>query len=121
MSNCAVLLAALPAIVYGQMLTPVWVELGGGKTIARVVVTGSAECPVLMADGASLPMAMREPVPVGLRPACEATIPPGAKSASVNGQLLALPSLNPSRIVAIGDTGCRIKGPRVQHCNDPAK
>jgi predicted phosphodiesterase len=44
-----------------------------------------------------------------------------AKSASANGQTLALPRPNPSRVVVLGDTGCRVKGPRVQDCNDPAK
>jgi predicted phosphodiesterase len=66
-------------------------------------------------------MSLRQPVPSGLRPACEAVIPSGAKSASVNDQHLALPKPNPSRIAVIGDTGCRVKGPRVQDCNDPAK
>jgi hypothetical protein len=116
------LLTAAPAILCGQLLSPVWVEVGeGGKTIARVVVTSATDCPTLRADDSSLPMSLRRPVPSGLRPACEAAIPPGVKSASVNGQQLALPTPNPSRIAVIGDTGCRVKGPRVQNCNDPAK
>lgn len=121
MFRYCLLLAALPAIVCGQLLTPVWVEAGEGKIIARVVVATAADCPVMRADGAALPMPLRQPVPEGLRPACEATIPPGTKSASVNGQALALPPADPTQIVVIGDTGCRIKGPRVQDCNDPAK
>jgi Calcineurin-like phosphoesterase len=116
------LLAAAPAILCGQLLSPVWVEVGeGGRTIARVVVNAAGDCPALHADGSVLPMVLRQPVPSGLRPACEVVIPPGTKSASVNGQTLALPTPDPSRIVVIGDTGCRVNGPRVQDCNDPAK
>jgi hypothetical protein len=65
-------------------------------------------------------MALRQPLPAGLRPLCEFTIPPGAKAVSVNGQPLKLPHPNPVRVIAIGDTGCRIKGKRAQDCNDPA-
>jgi hypothetical protein len=116
------LLTMAPSILCGQFLSPVWVEVGeGGRAIARVVVNAAADCPVLHVDGAVLPMALRSPVPTGLRPACEVAIPPGSKSASVNGQTLELPRPDPSRIVVIGDTGCRVKGPRVQDCNDPAK
>jgi hypothetical protein len=64
-------------------------------------------------------MSFRQPVPQGLRPVCEFAIPIGAKKASVNGQILALPRRNPSRVIAIGDTGCRIKGEELQACNDP--
>ena len=119
--NVAILLAALPTMVCGQILTPVWVEACEGKTIARVVVNHAGDCPELQVDGVSLPMPLRRPVPEGLRPACEATIPAGTRSASVNGQELALPPSDPSRLVVIGDTGCRIKGAQVQDCNDPAK
>jgi hypothetical protein len=116
------LLAATPAILCGQLLSPVWVEVGeGGRAIARVVVTAASDCPALRVDDSSVPMSLRQPVPSGLRPACEAVIPSGAKSVSINGRQLALPTPNPSRVVVIGDTGCRVKGPRVQDCNDPAK
>ena len=66
-------------------------------------------------------MSPRQPVPEHLRPACEFNIPPGSRSASVNGQTLKLPRPDPTRIVVLGDTGCRIKGKEVQDCNDPAK
>jgi hypothetical protein len=116
------LLAVAPAILCGQLLSPVWVELGeGGTAIARVVVNAADDCPALRVDGSDLPMVLRQPVPTGLRPACEVVVPPEAKSASVNEQTLALPTPDPSRIVAIGDTGCRVSGLRVQDCNDPAK
>jgi hypothetical protein len=66
-------------------------------------------------------MQLRQPVPDNLRPACELTLPPGAKSAHVGAQTLALPHPDPTRVAVIGDTGCRVKGPRTQDCNDPAK
>src|SRR6266851_5438274 len=94
------LVAAAPAILCGQLLSPVWVEVGeGGRAIARVVVNAAGDCPVLQADGSALAMALRQPVPSGLRPACEVIIPPGTKSAFLNGRALALPKPNPSRIV----------------------
>ena len=66
-------------------------------------------------------MSLREPPPQGFRPACELAIPAGARSASLNGKRLHLPRPNPSKILALGDTGCRIKGALVQDCNHPDK
>jgi hypothetical protein len=117
--SCAVLAAAA---LSGQILSPAWVELGeGGRPIARIIVNGRGDCPSIQVDGRSMTMLLREPVPDGLRPACEFVVPQGAKSASVNRQILVLPSSNVARAVVLGDTGCRIKGDRVQDCNDPAK
>src|ERR1700722_427008 len=83
----ALLLAGPAAILNAQLLTPAWIEIGPeGIAIARVVVTSETGCPTLRTDGSSIPMSLRQPVPKGLRPACEATIPPSVKSASVNGQ-----------------------------------
>ena len=118
----ALLLAGPAAILSAQPLTPAWVEIGPeGAAIARVIVTSADDCPSLVTDGAPLRMSLRQPVPQGLRPVCEATIPATVKSASLNGQALMLPAADPSHIVVIGDTGCRIKGERVQNCNDPAQ
>ncbi len=50
---------------------------------------------------------------------CEATIPPGTTSASIDGQALALPGAQPARFAVVGDTGCRVEGTRVQACDDP--
>jgi hypothetical protein len=82
-----------------------------------VVVNGPADCPNAEVDGTSLAMTPRQPVPDGFRLVCEAALPAGARSARVKGQALALPHPDPSRIVVIGDTGCRIKGTEVQDCN----
>jgi hypothetical protein len=105
---------------HAQSLTPAWVELGeDGKVFARIVVEAPQDCPAIQIDGASKPMALRPNMPDGLRPACEAEIPAGAKSASVNSRPLALPKMNPTEVIALGDTGCRIKGRQIQACNDP--
>src|SRR5579863_4920116 len=114
----ALFLAAASAS--SQALSPAWVELGeDGKAVARIVVNNPQECPAIQIDGATRPMSLRQPMPPGLRPLCEFAIPPGAKSASVNARSLVLPKPNPARVVAIGDTGCRILRTLIQDCNDP--
>jgi hypothetical protein len=119
MAAFSILLAAASA--NGQTLTPSWVEVGeDGKAVARIVVNGPQDCPSIQIDGTSRPMALRPNMPPGLRPACEYAVPAGAKSASVNARTLVLPKPDPARVIAIGDTGCRIKGKLVQACNDPA-
>jgi hypothetical protein len=111
------LLLGAGILARAQTLSPAWVELGeGGRAIARVVVSGPADCPNAEVDGASLAMSPRQPAPEGFRPVCEVALPAGARSARVKGQVLALPHPDPSRIVVIGDTGCRIKGAEVQDC-----
>jgi predicted phosphodiesterase len=52
--------------------------------------------------------------------ACASVISPGARSATLDGAPLALPAADPKRILVIGDTGCRMKGTKVQACNDAA-
>jgi len=117
-----VLIAFAPPEALAQMLTPVWVELGpDGVAVARVVVNSPNECPSIEIDGANQRMALRQPTPPGFRPACELAVPAGARTASVDGKPLMLPRPDPTRIVAFGDTGCRVKGGAVQDCNDPAK
>src|SRR5579862_2194713 len=98
-----------------QQLTPAWIEVGErGAAVVRVVEASPNSCPQIEIDGATGPMAERTPVPEGFRPACEAAIPADAKSVRVNGQALVLPKPNPSHIVVLGDTGCRIKGAQTQ-------
>jgi hypothetical protein len=110
------------ALASAGLLTPVWVQVGEqGRAIARVVVNAPEECPSILLDGIGRKMEPRQPVPQGFRPACELAIPRGTSNASVNGQRLMLPRTNPSRIIAFGDTGCRIKGAALQNCNDPAE
>jgi len=100
-----------------------FVVLGPDGAVARIV-TDAPECPSLVLDGATQPMALRAapdarfPVRV-----CEAPIPRGTAAAAIGGHPLPLPK-PPRRIVAFGDTGCRMidePGFRYhQACNDPA-
>ena len=97
-----------------------WVQMmPGGAAEARILTT-AATCPDISVDGAVVKTNLRaapdKDFAVRL---CAATIPSGAKSASVDGQALPLPKADPERILVIGDTGCRIKDKTVQACNDP--
>jgi hypothetical protein len=112
---------AAAVVASAQALSPAWVEVGeGGQAMARIVVSHPQDCPAIRIDGVEHPMSLRQPLPEGLRPACETLLPRTANAASVNGQALALPRAHPARVIALGDTGCRIKGAEVQACNDPA-
>ena len=105
----------------GQLLTPPWIELGeGGRALARVIVAAET-CPAIRVDGSMQAMSLRQPVPAGFRPLCEFAVPSTARAASIEGQALRLPQPDPASVVVIGDTGCRIKGARVQDCNDMSK
>jgi hypothetical protein len=116
---CVLFCVAAP--LCAQSLTPAWVELGdGGKMIARIVMADASQCPQILIDDAKRPMVLRQPVPAGFRPACEFEIPAGTKRAAVDAQTLILAKPDPDRVLALGDTGCRIKGKRAQDCNDPA-
>jgi hypothetical protein len=115
-----VLFLSLPLVSHAETLSVAWVELGAeGRVSARIVVDSIQNCPDIVIDGQRQFMTPRLPLPDGLRPACEAVIPANAKAASVNGQVLALPKPNPSKVAVFGDTGCRIKDTLVQACNDP--
>jgi predicted phosphodiesterase len=120
---CRCLITLVPFLAIAETLTPVWVETGAsGQVLARTVVATAADCPSISIDGgAGVPMPARMPVPAQFRPVCEFSIPASAKRASVAGQALVLPVADPARVVVIGDTGCRLKGERLQACNDPAE
>ncbi len=96
-----------------------------GAAVARVITT-AASCPAIDIDGKPQAMAVRAPAAtIAQRPTalpvaeskpsafpiltCEAALAPGTRSASVQGQPLALPKAALSRIVVLGDTGCRLQ------------
>jgi len=108
-----------------------------GARIARAI-TPAAQCPAIRIDGAEAPMSVRDPAgTMPLRPTrsdpalskpsvfsaltCEAAIPILAKHASIDGRPLPLPPRRITRIVVIGDTGCRLKAAdkAYQACNAP--
>jgi hypothetical protein len=111
-----------------------WVELGSAGAVLARVVTPDLTCPSIELDGHSQPMSVR--IASGTAPArtstaspvkpsafpvttCETTIPAGTGSARVLGANLPLPKANPTKIVIIGDTGCRLKtGNPWQACSD---
>ena len=113
---------SLTPVLTPTLLTPAWVELGeNATTIARIVVNQPRDCPVIQIDGVRHAMRVRRPLPAGLRPVCEFKIPAATRTAAVKGQTLILPGPNPTRVIVLGDTGCRIKGKVIQDCNDPNK
>jgi hypothetical protein len=79
--------------------------------VARVITT-APECPAIVLGAAARPMSVGAP-PAGPEfpvLVCEAPIPPGTAHAAVAGRPLPLPPADtPRRIVALGDTGCRLK------------
>jgi len=110
----------LPGLISAQALTPVWLELGPDDALlARVVVEMNSSCPELRADAHPLPMHVREPIPEGLKPLCQAVVPPATRSLRWGRHALKLPR-TPRRVVVIGDTGCRVKAGQLQACEDPA-
>lgn len=96
-----------------------WVEMTGRGPEARAVTTEAA-CPALRVDGRALAMKERS-APSGAFPnrVCAAALPKGARRAAVGKTALPIPKPRPDRLVILGDSGCRLKGAAVQHCNDP--
>jgi hypothetical protein len=98
---------------------PAWVEMVAGHAEARVV-TDAARCPVISIDGHPRKMTERAPVTADFaNRVCEIALPTGVREARIEGVALPLPKARPNRLVILGDSGCRLKGPIVQHCNDP--
>jgi hypothetical protein len=97
----------------------VWVQMTGAGAQVRAVAEGKA-CPRLKVDGKPRAMKLRAgPDAAFARRVCEAPLRAGARRASVGGKPLPVPKARPQRLVILGDTGCRLKSPFVQDCNDP--
>ena len=97
-----------------------WTQFGpdGGLT-ARARVNG--ECPTAVIDDEPLPMTVRAtPSGTFTDTVCEIPVPLDAKSASINGEDLALVPTSLATVSIIGDTGCRVWKEKVQDCSDPA-
>lgn len=110
-----------------------------GRPVVRAI-TEADRCPALLVDGHPRPMRLRAaPATEPLRPTqsspelskpsafpvrvCERVLRKSARSASIGGERLPLPTGHANRIVVIGDTGCRLKAKdnAWQACNDPAQ
>ncbi|CUH45837.1 Calcineurin-like phosphoesterase [Ruegeria atlantica] len=97
-----------------------WVQLGPNDQIIVRAISASTDCPLLQIDGQAVAMKKRA-MPQDQFPhlVCEYRAPKLVQKIMLEGN--PLPTLNPSlkRIAVVGDTGCRIRGTRVQYCNDP--
>jgi hypothetical protein len=99
---------------------------GGTNPCPSITINGGTPVQMNLRAAATTSLAVR---PVNTPPAkpalfpvssCEYPLPSGATSAVVAGQSLPLPKANPTKIVVIGDTGCRLQnGNGTQSCNDP--
>ncbi len=94
-----------------------WVQLTEHGVEVRTV--GATPCPIAQVDGQSLPLALRSAADDRFPAVCSAALPPAARRVEVEGRMLKGPPPVVRRIVVFADTGCRIKGPTVQACNDP--
>jgi predicted phosphodiesterase len=104
-----------------------WIAMGPDSTVVVRHLTREPACPVLKADGKEIPLQARighDDRPEFEIRICEATVPRSTRSAEIEGNVLALPKTAPSRIVIIGDTGCRVKTKKgnpawIQDCSNP--
>jgi hypothetical protein len=98
-----------------------WVELTGRGQELRTV-TAAAACPEAQLDGQAVPMKLRaQPTDAFPLRVCALEVPAGVSRAAIGGWTAPLVKKPPRRILIFGDTGCRLKGPEVQACNDPRK
>jgi hypothetical protein len=115
---CLVSLLLSPA-VFAE--TYHWIQYGTNGLEARAI-TDQSNCPRASIDGAEKAMSIRAaadpqyPVIV-----CTIPVPPHSARVAISGTPVNLPPPIPTRIAIIGDTGCRLKGPYVQACNDPTQ
>lgn len=105
-----------------------WIQVTADGTFARSVTT-AAHCPTAKLNGTPTEMALRgatTPPKFDVR-VCEVAIAGDVTTVSVDGTGLSLPpSVTPSKIVVVGDTGCRIamlgghvRAQACEHDNDP--
>ena len=96
-----------------------WIQLSESGAELRVVRPGS-DCPVAQVDGRALPLTRRAAADDRFPEVCSLALTRGAQVVQVLGRRLTAPKPMVRRIVVFADSGCRIKGPMVQACNDPA-
>lgn len=99
-----------------------WVQMGPSGSVMARVITTRVQCPDIKLDNLRVQMSFRsepdEDFPVLV---CEIEIPPETAAARIGGRELNLPRENITRLVVIGDAGCRLEdGDTPQSCNDPA-
>ncbi|HXN32799.1 MAG TPA: metallophosphoesterase, partial [Polyangiaceae bacterium] len=99
---------------------------GGANPCPTITISGGAPVQMNLRAASTTSLALRSVNTPPAKPAlfpvssCEYQLPSGATSAVVSGQSLPLPKANPTKIVVLGDTGCRLQnGNGTQSCNDP--
>jgi uncharacterized protein (TIGR03437 family) len=97
-----------------------YTELGPNTNSVRAI-TSQDTCPSITLDGTSQTMGVRAAPTLPFYPilTCETTLASIVKSASIEGQTMPLPAVNPTRLTVIGDTGCRMDTTTSQACNNP--
>ena len=94
-----------------------WVQMTETGAEVRVVQAGG-DCPTARVDGRALPLTLRSAADDRFPQVCSAALPTSAQRVAVAGRMMAGPRAEVRRIVVFADTGCRIKGAKVQACND---
>ncbi|MGA7118768.1 MAG: metallophosphoesterase [Polyangiaceae bacterium] len=99
---------------------------GGANPCPTITINGGTPVQMNLRAASTTSLAVRSVNTPPAKPAlfpvnsCEYQLPSGATSAVVAGQSLPLPKAAPTKIVVIGDTGCRLQnGNGTQSCNDP--
>ncbi len=111
------LLFLAPAQVRAEPLAA-WVQMTAAGAEVRVVTAAEA-CRSLVVDGAARPTSERaSPDPAFPDRVCAAPLRRGDRVVIADGVTLRAPVGRPSRLVILGDSGCRMKGDVYQDCND---
>ena len=123
-SNTVAIKYADPPVIKGftSSLLPLykWLELASSGGLSVRAIMSVNTCPVtLVVDGKPTPMQVRAAAipPLYSVTTCEAAIPAGAASVTLDGTALPFPKAAPQRFTVLGDTGCRMQTPMFQNCN----
>lgn len=96
-----------------------WVQMVPAGSAVRALVPLGAPCPTATANGRRIRLEKRQR-PKIMTPdfpdTCQAPLPVGVTSLKVAGRLLPVPHVAVTRIVVMGDTGCRITAGERQNC-----
>jgi hypothetical protein len=113
-------------VAIARALTAAAVSDSGTNPCPSITINGGSPVQMNLRAAATTSLALRSVNTPPAKPAlfpissCEYQLPSGTTTAVVAGQSLPLPKANPTKIVVIGDTGCRLQnGNGTQSCNDP--
>jgi hypothetical protein len=113
-------------VAIARAITAATAADGGTNPCPTITINGGAPVQMNLRAAATTSLAARTGVVTPVKPslfpvsACESQLPANATSAVVAGRSLPLPKANPTKIVVLGDTGCRLQaGNGFQSCNDP--